>query len=123
MQKLYERPTVCLVLTREEADQINQSCVTGWRLVEARNDIETWHSSGTTSWSSSGTTFWSSSGTTRLLCRLCDPVSDDCHLAFLTFVGIHALLAEPRNDIETWEIYDDGCITGRGHRARPGVNW
>ena len=30
---------------------------------------------------------------------------------------------EARNDIETWEIYDDGCITGRGHRARPGVNW
>ena len=35
-----------------------------------------------------------------MLCRLCDPVSDDCHLAFLTFVGIHALLAEPRNGIE-----------------------
>ena len=30
---------------------------------------------------------------------------------------------EARNDIETWEIYDDGCISGRGHRARPGVNW
>ena len=47
---------------------------------------------------------WASTRT-RLLCRLGDPVSDDRHLAFLTFVGIHALLAEPRNDIETWEIY------------------
>ena len=42
---------------------------------------------------------WASTRT-RLLCRLCDPVSDDRHLAFLTFVGIHALLAEPRNGIE-----------------------
>ena len=28
---------------------------------------------------------------------------------------------EARNDIETWEIYDDGCITGRGRRTRPGL--
>ena len=46
---------------------------------------------------------WASTRT-RLLCRLCDPVSDDHHLAFLTFVGIRALLAEARNGIETWEI-------------------
>ena len=34
-----------------------------------------------------------------------------------------ARLAEARNGIETLEIYDDGCITGRARRARPGVNW
>ena len=41
----------------------------------------------------------------------------------LAAIEAQELYEEARNDIETWEIYDDGCITGRGHRARPGVNW